>query len=63
MFGLGLNELLIILVIVLVLFGATRVPQLMKGIGTGMKEFKQAMKDDEKPADSPETTSSEKEQE
>jgi len=48
MFGLGYGELLFILIIVLVLFGATRVPQLMRGIGLGIREFKTAVKDDEK---------------
>jgi sec-independent protein translocase protein TatA len=46
--GLGINELLVILLIVLVLFGATRVPQLMRGLGQGIREFKGAMNEDEK---------------
>ena len=41
MFGtFGPTELIIILVIVLLLFGAKRIPELAKGLGTGMKEFK-----------------------
>ena len=36
----GPPELIIILVIVLLLFGAKRIPELAKGLGTGMKEFK-----------------------
>ncbi len=47
MFGLGGNELIIVLVLVLVLFGGSKVPQLMKGMGEGMKEFKKATKDDD----------------
>ena len=47
MFGLGGNELMIVLVLVLVLFGGSKVPQLMKGMGEGMKEFKKATKDDD----------------
>ena len=47
MFGLGGNELIIVLVLVLVLFGGSKVPQLMKGLGQGMKEFKQATRDDD----------------
>jgi sec-independent protein translocase protein TatA len=45
MFGLGGNELLIVLVIVLVLFGGAKVPQLMKGLGEGMREFRKATHD------------------
>ena len=54
MFGLGGNELLIVLVLVLVLFGGSKVPQLMKGLGEGMREFKKATKDeDDKPVSPP----------
>lgn len=42
MFGLGTQELLLILVIVIVLFGATRLPQIGKGIGEAIKNFKKA---------------------
>ena len=47
MFGLGPQELVLILLIVVVIFGASRIPQLMRGMGTGIKEFKQAVKDDD----------------
>lgn len=47
MLGLGTNELLIVLVLILVLFGGAKVPQLMKGLGEGMKEFKKATRDDD----------------
>ena len=40
MFGLGGTEIIIILVIGLVLFGAKRLPELGKGLGTGIREFK-----------------------
>jgi len=40
MFGLGAQELLIILVIVLVLFGGSKLPDLAKSLGKSMKEFK-----------------------
>jgi len=43
MFGLGTQELLIILVIVLVLFGANRLPDLARSLGSSMKEFKKGM--------------------
>ena len=45
MFGLGTQELLIILVIVLVLFGANRLPDLARSLGSSMKEFKKGMND------------------
>jgi sec-independent protein translocase protein TatA len=40
--GLGAPEIIIILVIVLLLFGGKKIPELMKGLGKGMKEFKDA---------------------
>ena len=43
MFGLGYQELLIILVIVLVLFGANRLPELAKSLGSSVKEFKKGV--------------------
>jgi sec-independent protein translocase protein TatA len=43
MFGLGYQELLIILVIVLILFGANRLPELARSLGSSMKEFKKGM--------------------
>lgn len=42
MLGFGTQELLIILVIVIVLFGATRLPQIGKGIGEAIRNFKKA---------------------
>lgn len=50
----GPQEIIIILVIVLLLFGGRKIPELMKGLGKGMKEFKRASSgesedDDEKP--------------
>lgn len=43
-FGLGGSEMVIILVIVLLLFGGKKIPELMKGLGKGVKEFKDASK-------------------
>jgi len=40
----GLTEVLLILLVVVLLFGARKIPELMKGIGQGMKEFKKASK-------------------
>ncbi|MFO7830513.1 MAG: twin-arginine translocase TatA/TatE family subunit [Desulfuromonadaceae bacterium] len=47
MFGLGAQELMIIFGIVVVLFGAKRLPQLGSGIGQGIRNFKQGIKHDE----------------
>jgi sec-independent protein translocase protein TatA len=47
----GLTEILVILAIVLLLFGGKKIPELMKGLGSGIKEFKNAAKDDQ-PANS-----------
>jgi sec-independent protein translocase protein TatA len=41
----GVQELLVILLIILVLFGAKKIPELAKGLGTGLKEFRKAAKD------------------
>lgn len=45
MFGFGPTELLIILVIVIVIFGASRLPQIGEGLGKGIKNFRGAMKE------------------
>ena len=42
----GIPELLIILVIIIVLFGASRLPEIGRGIGKGIRNFKDATKDD-----------------
>jgi sec-independent protein translocase protein TatA len=42
MFGLGVTELIIILVIVVVLFGASRLPEIGKGIGEGIRNFRKS---------------------
>jgi sec-independent protein translocase protein TatA len=43
----GLPELLVILFIILLLFGAKRLPETMRGLGKGVKEFKKGMKEAE----------------
>jgi sec-independent protein translocase protein TatA len=58
MFGLGMQEILIIALIILLLFGGKKIPELMKGLGKGVKSFKEGMnevtditKDEEKKGD------------
>ena len=43
--GLGGSEILIIALIVLLLFGGTKIPELMRGLGKGVKSFKDGMKE------------------
>ena len=45
--GFGTQELIIILLIVVLLFGAKKIPELAKGLGSGIKNFKKAMKEDD----------------
>jgi sec-independent protein translocase protein TatA len=45
----GIPELLIILVIVVLLFGATRLPNIGKGLGEGIRNFKKGLKSDDTP--------------
>ena len=42
----GLTEIILVLLVVVLLFGGRKIPELMKGIGQGMKEFKKASKYD-----------------
>lgn len=45
LFGLGMQEILVIALIVLLLFGGKKIPELMKGLGKGVKSFKDGMKE------------------
>lgn len=50
MFGLGSTEIIVIAVVLVLLFGSKKIPDLMKGLGSGIKEFKKAstLENDEK---------------
>ncbi len=43
--GIGAQELVLILLVVLLLFGAKRIPEIAQGLGKGISEFKKAMRD------------------
>lgn len=47
MFGIGTTELILIVIVILLLFGAGRIPAVMSGLGKGIREFKNAYKGDE----------------
>ncbi len=49
MMGLGMPEILIIVLIIVVLFGARRIPELAKGLGEGIRNFKAGMRSDDPP--------------
>ncbi len=49
--AIGPWQIVLIVVIVLLLFGGRKIPELMRGLGSGIKEFKDASKEDKKPED------------
>jgi len=49
--GLSINELLLILLIVVVLFGARRIPEIMRGLGQGIHGFKKGIRGEDDPTD------------
>lgn len=48
--AIGAPQIILIVVVVLLLFGGRKIPELMRGLGSGIKEFKDASKDDDAPA-------------
>jgi sec-independent protein translocase protein TatA len=44
--GLGATEIILIIAVILLMFGGKKIPELMKGLGSGIKEFKNAAKED-----------------
>lgn len=53
--GLGTQEIILIVVVVLLLFGGKKIPELMRGLGKGVKEFKDGQKEDSKETDKEES--------
>ena len=49
--AIGPGQIAIIAIVILLLFGGRKIPELMKGLGSGIKEFKNASKEDEAPKD------------
>ncbi|MEI6089327.1 MAG: twin-arginine translocase TatA/TatE family subunit [bacterium] len=43
--GIGAPEIILIIIVIVLLFGAKKIPELMRGLGSGMKEFKKAAND------------------
>lgn len=58
MFGIGTQEIIFIILIVLLFFGGKKIPELMKGIGKGVRSFKEGMNGIEKELDVKENNSS-----
>lgn len=49
--SLSWQHILIVAILLVLLFGGKKIPELMRGVGSGIKEFKDAVKEDEKPSE------------
>ena len=47
MFGIGMSELIVILAIIMIIFGANKIPQMMEGMGKGIRSFKKGVNEKE----------------
>lgn len=47
--AIGAPQIILVVVVILLLFGGRKIPELMRGLGSGIKEFKDASKDDDNP--------------
>ena len=56
LFGLGWGEIVLIVLVILLLFGGKKIPELMRGLGKGVKSFKEGMKEDNNSEDNIEKT-------
>ena len=50
--AIGPMQVIVVIALIVLLFGGKKIPELMKGIGSGIKEFKNAAKDEQQPATS-----------
>ena len=55
--ALSLQHLLIVAILLLVLFGGKKIPEMMRGLGSGIKEFKDAVKEEDKKPEEPKSNS------
>lgn len=63
MFGLGMSEIIVIAFVILLLFGGRKIPELMRGLGKGVRSFKEGMNEVERNIRTEDASFSEKEKE